>query len=114
MLRFEGVNVHYGAIQALHDVSFDVEKGQIVTLIGGNGAGKTTTLRAISGLIKISKGRIDYKGETISGLPAHEIVKKRICQAPEGRGIFLNLTVEENLLTGAYTRTALGRPAAPS
>jgi branched-chain amino acid transport system ATP-binding protein len=102
LFQFEGVNVHYGAIQALHGVSFDVARGQIVTLIGGNGAGKTTTLRAISGLIKISKGSIKYKGETISGMPAHEIVKRRICQAPEGRGIFLNLSVEENLDLGAW------------
>ncbi|HEX4926252.1 MAG TPA: ABC transporter ATP-binding protein [Bdellovibrionales bacterium] len=102
MFRFEGVNVHYGSIQALHDVSFEVAQGQIVTLIGGNGAGKTTTLRAISGLVKTSKGRIVYKGETISGLAPHEIVRRRICQSPEGRGIFLNLSVEENLDLGAW------------
>jgi branched-chain amino acid transport system ATP-binding protein len=103
LLRFENVSVHYGAIQAIKDVSFEVRRGQIVTLIGANGAGKTTTLRAISGLVKKSAGRVLYKGEDISSLPAHLIVRKRICQAPEGRGIFLNLTVEENLDLGAWT-----------
>jgi branched-chain amino acid transport system ATP-binding protein len=103
MLRFENVSVHYGAIQAIHDVSFEVTRGQIVTLIGANGAGKTTILRAISGLVKKSSGRVLYKNEDISTLPAHQIVRKRICQAPEGRGIFLNLSVEENLDLGAWT-----------
>jgi len=98
----ENVSVAYGAIQAIHDVSFKVAKGQIVTLIGSNGAGKSTTLRAISGLVKPSKGRILYKGEVISTLAPHEIVRRRICQAPEGRGIFLNLSVEENLDLGAW------------
>jgi branched-chain amino acid transport system ATP-binding protein len=101
-LKFEGVGVHYGAIQAIRDVSFTVARGEIVTLIGANGAGKTTTLRAVSGLVKPSSGRVVYKGEQISGLPAHLIVRKRICQAPEGRGIFLNLSVEENLDLGAW------------
>lgn len=103
LLRFDNVSVHYGAIQAIKDVSFEVRRGQIVTLIGANGAGKTTTLRAISGLVKKSAGRVLYKGEDISGLPPHLIVRKRICQAPEGRGIFLNLSVEENLDLGAWT-----------
>lgn len=103
LLRFDNVSVHYGAIQAIKDVSFEVRRGQIVTLIGANGAGKTTTLRAISGLVKKSAGRVLYKGEDISNLPSHLIVRKRICQAPEGRGIFLNLSVEENLDLGAWT-----------
>jgi branched-chain amino acid transport system ATP-binding protein len=103
LLRFENVSVHYGAIQAIHNVSFDVERGQIVTLIGANGAGKTTILRAISGLVKKSSGRVVYKNEDISALPPHLIVRKRLCQAPEGRGIFLNLSVEENLDLGAWT-----------
>jgi branched-chain amino acid transport system ATP-binding protein len=103
LLKFENVSVHYGAIQAIKDVSFEVKKGEIVTLIGANGAGKTTTLRAVSGIARTSSGRVSYRGETISNLAPHLIVRKRICQAPEGRGIFLNLTVEENLDLGAWT-----------
>lgn len=102
VLRFDQVSVHYGAIQAIHGISFDVRKGEIVTLIGANGAGKTTTLRAVSGLVKVTQGNISYRGETISNLAPHLIVRKRICQAPEGRGIFLNLTVEDNLDLGAW------------
>jgi branched-chain amino acid transport system ATP-binding protein len=103
LLSFEGVSVHYGAIHALKDVSFQVRQGEIVSLIGANGAGKTTTLRAISGLVKKSAGRIAYRGSDITMLPPHLIVQKRICHAPEGRGIFLNLSVEENLDLGAWT-----------
>lgn len=103
LLSLNKVSVKYGAIQAIHDISFDVQSGQIVTLIGANGAGKTTTLKAISGLVKKSSGNVIYKGEDISLLPAHQIVRKRLCQAPEGRGIFLNLSVEENLDLGAWT-----------
>jgi len=102
LLKFENVSVHYGAIHAVKDISFEVRKGEIVSLIGANGAGKTTTLRAVSGLVKTSAGRVLYRGETISNLPAHVIVRKRISQAPEGRGIFLNLSVEENLDLGAW------------
>jgi branched-chain amino acid transport system ATP-binding protein len=103
VLQFKNVSVHYGVIQAIKDVTFDVHQGQIVTLIGANGAGKTTTLRSVSGLVKVSGGQVLYKGEVISNQPAHQIVRKRICQAPEGRGIFLNLSVEENLDLGAWT-----------
>jgi branched-chain amino acid transport system ATP-binding protein len=103
LLQFEDVSVHYGVIQAIDRVRFSVEKGQIVTLIGANGAGKTTILRAISGLTQVSHGQVLYKGEKISGLPAHQIVRRKISQAPEGRGIFLNLTVEENLDLGAWS-----------
>jgi branched-chain amino acid transport system ATP-binding protein len=103
VLSFENVSVHYDAIQAIEGVSFQVKRGEIVTLIGANGAGKTTTLRAISGLVKPSAGRVLHHGEVISGMPAHLIVRRRIAQAPEGRGIFLNLTVEENLDLGAWT-----------
>lgn len=102
ILSFKDLSVYYGIIQALHSVSFEVERGQILTLVGANGAGKSTTLRAISGLVKPKSGQIIYKGENIAGMPAHEIVKKRLCQAPEGRGIFLNLTVEENMDLGAW------------
>lgn len=102
LLEFQNVSVHYGAIEAIRNVSFKVQAGQIVTLIGANGAGKTTTLRAISGLTKPSAGVIKYKNESLAGLAGHQIVRKRICQSPEGRGIFLNLTVEENLDLGAW------------
>jgi len=103
LLKVENVSVSYGAVQAIKDISFDVAPGKIVTLIGTNGAGKTTTLRAISGLVKLTAGKITYKQQQISGMAPHLIVKKRLCQAPEGRGIFLNLTVEENLDLGAWT-----------
>ena len=103
VLELKNLSVKYGAIEAIRDVSFSVRKGQIVSLIGSNGAGKTTTLRAISGLVKPSAGEILYRGEKISGLAPHLIVRKRISQAPEGRGIFLNLSVEENLDLGAWS-----------
>jgi branched-chain amino acid transport system ATP-binding protein len=102
LLQFENVNVHYGAIQALHEVNFSVRKGEILTLVGSNGAGKTTTLRAISGLVRPSGGRVMHAGSAIHGMPAHLIVRRRISHAPEGRGIFLNLSVEENLDLGAW------------
>lgn len=103
VLKVQDLNVHYGAIHAIKGISFEVHKGQIVTLIGANGAGKTSILRTISGLVRPSKGTIHYLGEDLVSVPAHEIVRRRICQAPEGRGIFLNLTVEENLDLGAWT-----------
>lgn len=103
LLKVEDIHVYYGAVHAIKGLSFQVPRGQIVTLIGSNGAGKTTVLRTISGLLRPTKGQIVYKGEVISKVPAHEIVKRRLCQAPEGRGIFLNLTVEENLDLGAWT-----------
>ena len=103
LLQFDNVSVNYGAVEAITGVSFNVMKGQIVTLIGANGAGKTTTLRAISGLVRPSKGRIIHEGQDLIALKPHEIVKRRIAQAPEGRGIFLNLTVEENLDLGAWS-----------
>jgi len=104
MLNLEDVNVHYGAIWALKGNNLTVGEGEIVSLIGANGAGKSTTLRAISGIIKTSSGKISYQGEDISKTPAHEIVKKGIAQVPEGRRIFANLTVMENLELGAYIR----------
>ena len=102
ILTVENLSVHYGMIQALHNLSFSVPERKIVTLIGANGAGKTTTLKAISGLVRASSGRISFKDQDITNRPAHEIVRHRLCQAPEGRGIFLNLTVEENLDLGAW------------
>ena len=92
----------YGAIRALQDVSLKVPAGGIVTLIGSNGAGKSTTLRTISGLIRAASGTITYDGRRIDGLPAHRIVELGLCHVPEGRMVFANLTVEENLKMGAY------------
>lgn len=102
LLEFNNVSVCYGAVEAIKNVSFKVNKGQIVSLIGANGAGKTTTLRSISGLARVTTGEIIYKGQKIHNTPAHQIVYKGISQAPEGRGIFLNLSVEENLDLGAW------------
>ena len=104
MLELSKLAVNYGSIAALHDVSLNVEKGAIVTLIGANGAGKSTTLRTVSGLLKIQRGSIRYEAEEISNLAPHRIVERGISQVPEGRMIFANLTVHENLLMGAYLR----------
>jgi branched-chain amino acid transport system ATP-binding protein len=104
LLELEGVDVHYGAIHALRGVSFKVTEGEIVTLIGANGAGKTTTLRAVSGMLKPSSGKIRYQNEEIAGLKPHKLVARGLCHAPEGRGIFPNLTVTENLRLGAFLR----------
>src|SRR6266850_2520597 len=91
------LDVHYGGIHALKGVSFTVDAGKIVALIGANGAGKTTTLRAISGLVKPSRGRVTFDGQAITGRAAHELVALGLAHVPEGRGIFANLTVDENL-----------------
>jgi branched-chain amino acid transport system ATP-binding protein len=104
MLELHDLTVAYGGITALHGISLRVEQGTIVTLVGGNGAGKTTTLRTISGLVKPKNGRISYEGADISGLPAHQIVARGIAQSPEGRMVFANLSVLENLRMGAYLR----------
>lgn len=104
MLELHDLTVAYGGITALHGISLRVEQGTIVTLVGGNGAGKTTTLRTISGLVKPKSGRISYEGADISGLPAHQIVARGIAQSPEGRMVFANLSVLENLRMGAYLR----------
>ena len=104
MLELHELTVAYGGITALHGISLRVEQGTIVTLVGGNGAGKTTTLRTISGLVKPKSGRISYEGAEISGLPAHQIVARGIAQSPEGRMVFANLSVLENLRMGAYLR----------
>jgi branched-chain amino acid transport system ATP-binding protein len=102
MLSLENVSVNYGAINALSGVSLHVEKGEVVTLIGANGAGKSTTLRTITGLLEPAAGRVVYEGEDISGAATHKLVARGISMSPEGRGVFANLTVRENLQMGAY------------
>jgi branched-chain amino acid transport system ATP-binding protein len=104
LLEVKDLDVHYGGIHALKGVSFSVDEGQVVTLIGANGAGKTTTLRAISGLVKPSAGTVTFAGRPITGMAAHEIVALGMSHVPEGRGIFSNLTVDENLQIGAFLR----------
>ena len=102
MLEVHNLSVQYGAITALHGISLTVPERGIVTLIGGNGAGKTTTLRAISGMVKPSSGRVVFDGRDITGLAPHEIVRRGLAHSPEGRLVFANLTVMENLRMGAY------------
>ena len=104
MLKVTDLKVHYGGIEALKGISFDVRQGQIVTLIGANGAGKSTTLRAISGLVKPSEGSINFMGRDITSLNSQKIVAEGIALVPEGRRVFANLTVKENLKIGAYLR----------
>ena len=104
MLKIDTIHVYYGAIHALKGVSLEVHKGEIVTLIGANGAGKSTTLRTVSGLLAPKSGGIFFLGENIAGMPAHEIVKHGISQVPEGRRIFAEMSVQENLEMGAFTR----------
>ena len=105
MLSIEDLNVFYGAIHAVKGVSFHVEQGEIVTLIGANGAGKSTTLSTVAGLLKPSSGSIIFEGESLVGVPAHKMVSKGIALCPEGRRIFQDMTVSENLEMGAFTRT---------
>src|SRR5258706_15977285 len=102
MLEIKNLIVNYGMISALQGISLSVKQGSIVTLIGANGAGKTTTLRAISGLLKTQSGEILYEGQSLTNLPPHQIVKRGISHVPEGRMVFANLTVLENLMMGAY------------
>src|SRR6266513_1618526 len=102
MLNLENVSVNYGAIEALCDISMRVEKGEVVTLIGANGAGKTTTLRTITGLLEPRQGRVVFEDEDISGEATHKLVARGISMSPEGRGVFANLSVRENLQMGAY------------
>ncbi len=104
MLRIADLNVYYGAIHALKGISLEVHQGEIVTLIGANGAGKSTTLRTISGLIAPKSGAVDFEGQGIAGLGAHDIVRRGISQVPEGRRIFADMTVLENLELGAFIR----------
>jgi branched-chain amino acid transport system ATP-binding protein len=104
VLQVEDLNVYYGAIHALQGISFRVDEGEIVTLIGANGAGKSTTLRTISGLLRPRSGSVTFKGQDITTMAAEKIVRLGISQVPEGRKIFAPLTVRENLMMGAYTR----------
>ncbi len=102
MLEVRNIDVHYGAIAALREVSLRVDEGTIATLIGGNGAGKTTTLRAISGMVRPSRGQILYEGQDITGIPPHRLLARGLAHCPEGRMVFANLTVRENLRMGAF------------
>ncbi|HEY9437644.1 MAG TPA: ABC transporter ATP-binding protein [Streptomyces sp.] len=105
LLEVEDLRVAYGKIQAVKGISFSVEAGQVVTLIGTNGAGKTTTLRTLSGLLKPAGGRVLFEGKPITAAPAHKIVEMGIAHSPEGRHIFPRMTIAENLLLGAYLRS---------
>jgi branched-chain amino acid transport system ATP-binding protein len=108
LLELDEIRVRYGGIEAVKGISFDVNEGEVVTLIGGNGAGKTTTLKTISGVKRPSEGTISFQGERIDDLRADEIVALGICQAPEGRHIFPRMSVRENLQMGAYGRDSKG------
>jgi branched-chain amino acid transport system ATP-binding protein len=108
MLNVQGINVYYGNIHAIKDVSFHVEAGEIVTLIGANGAGKSTTLKTISGLLRTRTGEITFDGQDIRTTAPHRIVGMGLAHVPEGRRVFLSMTVEENLEMGAFTRPVLG------
>ncbi|MDP2031159.1 MAG: ABC transporter ATP-binding protein [Thiobacillus sp.] len=105
LLSVKQLSVAYGGIQAVRELSLDVAPGEMVCLIGANGAGKTTTLKAISGLIAPQSGSVQFDGQALAGLPAHEIARRGMALVPEGRGVFPRMSVSENLLMGAYTRT---------
>ena len=106
MLKVEDLHVYYGSIHAIKGISFDVSEGEIVTLIGANGAGKSTTLNTITGLLKPRSGSVTFEGHNIVGVPAHKIVSHGMALCPEGRRVFLQMTVQENLEMGGYTRPA--------
>ena len=105
MLEVRDLNVYYGSIHAVKGVSFEVEEGEIVTLIGANGAGKSTTLNTVAGLLKPRGGTIEFEGESLVGVPVHKMVSRGMALCPEGRRVFQDLTVRENLDMGAFTRT---------
>jgi branched-chain amino acid transport system ATP-binding protein len=111
LLSVQNINVFYGEVQALWDVSFEVEQGEICTLIGSNGAGKTTSIKTISGLLQPADGAITFAGERTEGLAAHRIVERGIAQVPEGRRLWPEMTVHENLELGAYTKKARAKRA---
>lgn len=104
LLDIRGLDVAYGGIRAVQGLNLQVGKGELVCLIGANGAGKSTTLRAICGLVPVAAGQVDYQGQSIVGVPPHQLVRRGLVMVPEGRGIFGQLTIEENLSMGAYTR----------
>ena len=104
ILEVKDLQVHYGAIHAIRGISLEVPQGQVVALIGANGAGKTTTLRAVSKMLRPSAGELRFQGEVVTKLPSHALVARGMAHAPEGRGIFLNLTLRENLELGAFLR----------
>ena len=104
MLKVQDINVYYGSIHAIKDVSFEVNQGEVVTLIGANGAGKSTILQTVSGLLRSKTGSIEFLGENLANVPAHKIVSRGLAHVPEGRRVFLQMTVEENLEMGAFTR----------
>jgi branched-chain amino acid transport system ATP-binding protein len=106
MLKVENINVYYGSIHAIKGVSFEVHEGEVVTLIGANGAGKSTTLNTVSGLLKPKTGSVEFLGKSIIGVPPHKVLAQGLAQCPEGRRIFLQMTVQENLEMGGYTRPA--------
>ena len=110
MLKVNNINVYYGAIHAIKDVSFEVNDGEIVTLIGANGAGKSTTLQTISGLLRSRTGSIEFMGKDIGSVPPDKLVAHGLAQVPEGRRVFLQMSVEENLEMGAYTQSPAGIP----
>jgi branched-chain amino acid transport system ATP-binding protein len=105
MLKISDLNVFYGSIHAVKGISFEVEEGEIVTLIGANGAGKSTTLNTVAGLLRPRSGSVEFEGQSLLGVPAHKMVSKGIALCPEGRRIFQDMTVRENLEMGAFTRT---------
>ena len=104
ILHVDDLNVYYGSIHAVKGISFDVEEGEIVTLIGANGAGKSTTLNTVVGLLKPREGKVEFEGESLLGIPPHTIVSKGMALCPEGRRVFLQMSVRENLEMGAFTR----------
>ncbi len=106
LLKVDDINVYYGAIHAIKGISLDVDEGEIVTLIGANGAGKSTTLKTISGIMRPKTGSIEFQGQDITKVPAHKIVKMGLSQVPEGRRVFMQMTVKENLEMGAFTAPA--------
>lgn len=108
ILKVEDINVYYGSIHAIKGISFEVQEGEVVTLIGANGAGKSTTLNAVSGLLRSKTGSISFLGESLAKVPSHKVVAKGLALVPEGRRIFLQMTVQENLEMGAFTQKASG------
>lgn len=108
ILKVEDINVYYGSIHAIKGISFEVQEGEVVTLIGANGAGKSTTLNAVSGLLRSKTGSISFLGESLAKVPSHKVVAKGLALVPEGRRIFLQMTVQENLEMGAFTQKGSG------